>query len=426
MHGLAQRLWPICRSITGDGVRETLSILREGLPNLMIHEVRSGTKCLDWTVPAEWNIRSATLTGPSGETIVDLADSNLHVVGYSTPIDCDLDLEDLQPHLHSLPDQPDAVPYVTSYYRPTWGFCMTDELRRRLPPGRYHARIDASLAPGHLTYGELVIPGESEQEVFVSTYICHPSMANNELSGPVVAHALARWIAELPRRRFTYRIVFIPETIGSIVYISRNLEQLRNRVFAAFNVTCTGDERAYSFLPSRYGNTVADAVARHVFGHIAPDYRAYSFMQRGSDERQYCAPGVDLPMVSVMRSKYGEYPEYHTSLDDLSLVTPDGLAGGFDVLRRCVEVIEANRIFRTAVLGEPQMGPRGLYNSVGGKSPDIVAQTRIDILMYADGTNTLLEIANILEQPLWELLPLLDDLIEHGLVHELQQKERLE
>lgn len=426
MYARARRLFPICRSLTGDGVRETLAILGEDMPGLTVHEVPSGSQCLDWIVPPEWNIRGARLTGPDGKKVVDFADHNLHVVGYSVPIDIELELEALQPHLYSLPDQPDAIPYVTSYYKKRWGFCMTHAQRERLKPGRYRATIDSTLAPGHLTYGELVIPGERAEEVFISTYICHPSLANNELSGPVVATQLAKWVSSLADRRYTYRFVFIPETIGAIVYISRNLNQLKDRVVAGFNVTCIGDDRCFSYLPSRYGDTLSDLAARHVLRHFAGDYKSYSFLERGSDERQYCAPGVDLPVASVMRSKYAEYSEYHTSLDDLELVTPTGLGGGYEVLRLCVESIETDRIYRTKVLGEPQMGPRGLYSSLGGKSADVVARTRIDILTYADGTNSLLEVAEILGQPIWLLRPLLDDLLNHELIEELREKERFQ
>jgi aminopeptidase-like protein len=425
MHALARRLFPICRSLTGEGVRETLSILRESMPDLVVYDVRSGEECLDWTVPPEWNIRGARLVGPDGQKVVDFADHNLHVVGYSTPVDVELDLEDLQQHLHSLADQPDAIPYVTSYYKERWGFCMTHQQRESLQPGRYRATIDSSLAPGRLNYGELVLPGETDEEIFISTYICHPSLANNELSGPAVATQLAKWLSGLTYRRYTYRFVFIPETIGSIVYISRNLKHLKRHVVAGFNLTCLGDDRCFSFMPSRYGNTKSDFVARHVLRHFAKEYKSYSFLQRGSDERQYCSPGVDLPIATVMRSKYGEYPEYHTSLDDLDLVTPSGLGGGYEALRLCLVTLEDDRIYRTKVLGEPQMGPRGLYSSLGGKSADVVARTRLSILAYADGSNSFLEIAEILNQPVWVLRPLLDDLISHDLLEEIKEKEPL-
>lgn len=422
MHALAGRLFPICRSITGDGTRATLAILGEQLAGLTVHEVASGTRCFDWIIPDEWNIRDAYLIGPDGRRVIDFRDSNLHVVNYSMPIDAELTLDQLQPHLHSLPDQPGAIPYVTSYYSRRWGFCLPHAQREALPPGTYRAVIDATLAPGSLSYAELLIPGETSEEIFISTYVCHPSLANNELSGPLVTAQLAQWVAGLPRRRFSYRFVFVPETIGAIAYLSRNLADLRRNVVAGFVATCLGDDRAFSFLPSRRGDTLADRAARHVLGHIAPDYKSYSFLQRGSDERQYCAPGVDLPVASVMRSKYGEYPEYHTSLDNLDLITPSGLAGGFVALRRCIEVIEADRVYRTTVLGEPQLGRHGLYDNLGGRSVSGAALLRGDILAYADGTKSMLDLAEILGQPAWSLVPFAEELVAHQLLEELAGK----
>ena len=261
------------------------------------------------------------------------------------------------------------------------------------------------------------MPGDSEDEILISTYVCHPSLANNELSGPVVATALAQHVASLPRRRFTYRFVFVPETIGSILYISRHLEQLKARVKAGFVLTCLGDERAYSYMPSRLGGTWADRAALHVLKHRAPDYLAYSFLDRGSDERQYCAPGVDLPVCSVMRTKYGVYPEYHTSADDLTLVTPAGLRGGFEVLRDCLEVLEHDRRWRAVHLCEPQMGKRGLYSSLGTRSIAEAVKTRMDILAYADG-RPLLDIAETLGRPIADLIPYVEELAAHGLITE--------
>ena len=412
LHDLLTRLFPICRSITGNGVRKTLSILKEELPGLSIHEVPSGSKVFDWTVPDEWNITGARLTGPSGETIADFADTNLHVMGYSEPVDLELPLDELQQHLYSLPDMPEAIPYVTSYYARRWGFCLKQSQREKLKPGMYHAVIDSTLAPGSLTYGELVIPGKSSKEIFLSTYICHPSMANNELSGPVVATALAQWVAQQPRR-YTYRFVFVPETIGSITYLSRNYQSLRQNVAAGFNLTCMGDERAYSYLPSRKGDTLADKAALHVLKHFAPDFVRYSFLDRESDERQYCSPGIDLPLCSVMRSKYHAYPEYHTSLDDCSLVTQKGLEDSVSIMSRILEALEENVVYEPKVLCEPQLGKRGLYPTLSIKtSCTEQVNLMMDLLVYADGATTLLEEADIVGRDIFRCAETMHKLVE--------------
>jgi aminopeptidase-like protein len=422
MHDFIRGLFPICRSLTGRGTRETLSVIRQHLPDLMIHEVPSGTQVFDWVVPDEWNITSARLIDPSGKTIIDFADNNLHVVGYSEPVNQRIDLADLQNHLYSLPDQPDAIPYVTSYYKRRWGFCLTDHERQKLQPGIYDVQIDSTLEPGSLTYGELVLPGESSEEVFISTYVCHPSMANNELSGPAVATWLAKWLSQA-QRKFTYRLVFIPETIGSICYISKNLDALRKNVVAGFNISCVGDDRCYSFLPSRNGNTISDRVAVHALKYHAPDYVTYSFLDRGSDERQYCSPGVDLPIASIMRSKYGCYPEYHTSLDDLDLVTPSGLYGAYSVLRRALELIDANAVWRATTLCEPQLGKRGLYPTVSTARGAYSLRGMMNLLAYADGTRDLIELADVIGENAYECLSILDNLERHGLVERVEKSQ---
>ena len=417
IHRLARRLWPLNRSISGPGLRETLLVIKELLPELRLIEVPSGRKVLDWTVPDEWEISSGWLEDPQGRRIVDFAANNLHVVGYSTGIDRTLSLNELQPHLHSLPDQPDAVPYVTSYYARTWGFCLSHRTRQALVPGTYRARIEARHFPGSITLGELLLPGRTDEEVLLSTYCCHPSMANNELSGPCVTAHLAHWLRQRPERRCTYRILFVPEMIGSIAYLHEHAAEMRARTVAGFNLTCVGDERAWSLLPSRNGRTLADRIARHVLRHRVGPFREHGWSERGSDESNYCAPGIDLPVASVLRSKYGTYPEYHTSLDDLErVVTPRGLGESFEVYRTMIEAIERECRPRTRVLGEPQLGPRGLYPSLSTKGSSAGVRPLLDLLSLADGTNSLLDIAERCDRPVWELYGPLDTLVAHGLI----------
>lgn len=417
MHDLATRLFPICRSLTGPGVRETLRILQETIP-LQIHEVPTGTQVFDWAVPKEWTIRDAFITDSTGRRIVDFKRSNLHVVGYSMPVDRQMNLAELDEHLFSLPDQPDAIPYVTSYYKEHWGFCLSHRQRKELTQGSYRVCIDSELKDGSLTYGECVIPGATEKEVFLSTYICHPSMANNELSGPVVTAFVGKWIHSQPRH-YTYRIAFVPETIGSLTYLSRHLGHLKKNAIAGFNISCVGDERAFSYVSSRYSNTLADKIARHVLRSMTPNYIAYSFLDRGSDERQYCSPGVDLPLVTLCRSKYGTYPEYHTSLDNLEVVTPSGLAGGYEMVHRCLEAIEGNFRYKVNCFGEPCLGKRGLYPTLSKKGSSGGVKVMMDFIAYADGTNDLVSIADLIGASVWDLFPIVAQLKDAGLISEV-------
>jgi len=410
--------FPICRSITGNGVRETLRIF-SGIIPLKIYEVPTGTRVFDWTIPKEWNIRDAFIADHCGNKVIDFKKNNLHVVGYSVAVDIWVTLSELQEHLYSLPEQPDAIPYVTSYYKERWGFCISHNERLKMKDCKYHVCIDSTLENGSLTYGEYIIKGETEKEVFLSTYICHPSMANNELSGPTVAAFIGKWLSSQPRR-YTYRIIFIPETIGSIAYLSRHLEELKKKVFAGFNISCIGDERTYSFVASRYENSFADKVASNVLSYKHAGFIKYSFLQRGSDERQYCSPGVDLPLVTLCRSKYGTYPEYHTSLDNLDLVTAEGILGGYELVEDCINVIESNKMFKITCYGEPQLGIRGLYPDLSIKGSASSVETMKDFIAYADGTNDLVDISNIIHKPVWEILPIAKKLHEAGLLDEIE------
>ena len=410
----ATDLFPIHRSLTGDGVRNSLHYLQQILPDLKVHDVPSGTRAFDWTVPKEWVIREAYVEDAAGNRIIDICNSNLHVVQYSAPFEGWVSRAELYDHVHSLPDQPDAIPYVTSYYKEQWGFCFQ---HRDFADDRYFVKIDSELKDGHLTYGELVIPGKEQTEVLLSTNICHPSMANNELSGPVVVTALAQWLASEPRRH-TYRILFLPETIGALVFLSRQHEAywadkapLWERPIAGYQVVCCGDERAYSYVPSRKGGTLADRAALAAFRDLGIEPTRYSFLDRGSDERQWCAPGIDLPVASIMRSKYDTYPEYHTSLDDLRFISQKGLEGTLAVYQRALAIIEANRTYKTTTFGEPHLGSRGLYPET---TKDKLAL--LNLLAYADGTNDLIAIAEIIGVDVLSCARTAELLKQHGLL----------
>ncbi len=410
-------LFPICRSITGDGVRETFKYIKSFLPDLEVHEVPTGTKAFDWVVPQEWNVNDAYVLDPEGRKIIDFKECNLHLVNYSIPFKGSMSLQALQEHLYSLEDQPDAIPYVTSYFKPRWGFCISHKQRQDLIDGTYHIVVDTTLEDGSMTYGECFLEGESKEEILLSTYTCHPSMGNNELSGIVVTIALAKWLSSLPNRRYSYRIVWVPETIGAIVYLSRNWEQMKQQTKAGYVVTCVGDDRTYSYMESRKGDTLADRVAKAVLREHYPDFKNYSFLERGSDERQYCSPGIALPVASIMRSKYAEYPEYHTSLDNLDLISEGGLYGSFEVYKKCIHLLEKNANIKSKGLCEPQMGKRGLRGSLNGsKNIDNQSMLFSNILAYADGEMDLVDYLNLLDVPLLDLLNAIEVLEDQKLI----------
>ena len=419
IHNFARQLWKLNRSLTGEGVRETLLRIGNHLPDMVVHSVPSNTKVFDWTVPKEWHVREAYIVAPNGKKICDFSINNLHLVGYSVPFEGNLSLNELKKKLYTLPEQPDAIPYVTSYYEERWGFCLSQNEFDSLEDGDYKIKIDSELFKGKLNYGELIIPGKSEKEVFLSTYICHPSMANNELSGPTVVTYLANWLCNLKDREFTYRIIFVPETIGSITYLSINHIEMKKKIFAGFNVSCIGDNRAYSYLPSRDGKTISDDVAKHVLAWIDPNFIKYTWLDRGSDERQYCSPGIDLPIASILRTKWLEYPEYHTSLDNLEdVVTPKGLDGGYWAIRKSLELIERNKKFKVTVLGEPQMSKRDFYPTLSIKKINNNKNLMMDFITMCDGNTSVLDIANKLNIPAWDLYDIIDKLKSYNLIVE--------
>jgi aminopeptidase-like protein len=401
MMALARELYPICRSITGEGNRQTLALIKRQLPPLTIHEVPSGTPVLDWMVPPEWNIREAFIARLDGTRVVDFADHNLHVLQYSTPIDRVVPIAELRQHLHTLPAHPDWIPHRTSYYSPAWGFCLSQRQAEELSDAAYRVRIDSTLAPGHLTYGECVLPGASDASVLISCHICHPSLANDNLSGIVIASMLGRHLLAR-QRRYTYRMIFIPSTIGSITWLARN-EAALGTIRYGLTLSCLGDASpAMTYKQSRSGAAAIDRIVARILRADGPSHRIRPFTPQGYDERQYCSPGFDLPVGSLLRTPNGEYPEYHTSADDLSLLRPESLAHSLAVLQRIVGAIEEAEIYRNlSPKGEPQLGRRGLYASMGGHGEAAADQvTLLWVLNLADGRHSLDDVAERSGKPL--------------------------
>lgn len=391
MHALIARLYPICRSITGDGLRQTLGILGEIAPLQMV-EIPSGTQVLDWTVPLEWNAREAWVADSRGVRVIDFRRSSLHLVSYSVPVRARMTLEKLRPHLHALPDRPDWIPYRTSYYEEAWGFCLPQRQLDALPDGEYEVCIDSTLAPGHLTYGELLLPGESKDEVLLSAHVCHPSLANDNLSGAVVSAFLARQLAGV-RRRLSLRFLFAPGTIGAIAWLARNREGLW-RIRHGLTLNCLGDSSPFTYKRTVSGAAEIDRATAHVLAQSGYAHQLIDFFPYGYDERQYNAPGFRLPVGSLMRGRHGQFPEYHTSGDDLSFVSADRLAESFRVLASVLELLDGNLRYRNlAPYGEPQLGRRGLYRALGGSAIPDLQMAMLWVLNLSDGTQSLLDIA---------------------------------
>lgn len=389
---MAARLYPICRSITGDGVRESLGVIRELVP-LEVHEVPSGTAVFDWRVPKEWNVRDAYVANAQGERLIDFRRHNLHVVQYSTPVRTRLTFDQLRPMLHTLPEQPELIPYRTSFYKAAWGFCLSERQLQAMGPGEYDVVIDASLQEGSLTYGELCIRGDLEDEVLFHAHICHPSLANDNLSGVVVAAFLADAVRQA-RRRYSYRFLFLPGTIGAITWLALN-EPHTHRIRHGLVLTGVGDRGPFTYKRSRRGDALVDRAVEHLLRHSAHGAHTRDFEPYGYDERQYCSPGFNLPVGCLTRTPYGAYPQYHTSADDLDFITPEALAGTLDLVSQLVALLESDRTCRNrSPKGEPQLGKRGLYRATGGGPLDARHMALLWTLNLSDGSWSLFEIAD--------------------------------
>lgn len=420
MEAYFDRLWPICRSITGNGLRESLRIISELIP-LQLTEIPSGTKVFDWEVPKEWNVTDAYIITPDGKRICEFSKNNLHLVNYSIPVDGEFTFEELDKHLFSIAEMPDAIPYLTSYYKETWGFCISHSERIQLPKtGKYKVKIETSLTKGSLTYGECVLKGETDEEILFSTYVCHPSMANNELSGPLVTAFLYQKLAALPRRRFTYRFVFAPETIGVIAFLSKEGMRLKEKLAAGYVVTCVGDTGNYTYKRSKDFSRNVDTVVEHYLKFSNKPHTVIDFAIGGSDERQYCSPGFNLPVGSLMRTMYQRFKEYHTSLDNKSFISFSAMKETVETYFDIARLHELNRKYVSAVqYCEPQLGKRGLYPDVGGqKSRADALSMRLHLLSWADGKNNLITIAERFGKPALEFEETIRVLIEHQLLSE--------
>ena len=393
MYRLITELYPLCRSITGQGIRETLSIVKQHVP-LDLHEVPTGTQVFDWTVPREWNIKDAYIKNSKGERVVDFKKSNLHVVNYSAPVKKKVSLRELKEHLFTLPDHPDWIPYRTSYYKETWGFCLSHRQFLQLKDEEYEVCIDSSLKDGHLTYGECYIKGETSDEVLVSCHACHPSLCNDNLSGIALSTFLARHLSSLARRRYSYRFIYSPGTIGSITWLSMN-EARVGQIKHGWVLTCVGDEGKAHYKKSRRGDAEIDRAFMHVLKHGGEDYGLIEFFPYGYDERQFCSPGFNLPVGCFMRSRHGQFPQYHTSADNLDFVKPTALADSFSKCLAVVDMLENNRRYLNQnPKGEPQLGKRGLYRPIGGESDGASREMALLwVLNLSDGNHSLLEIA---------------------------------
>lgn len=427
-YSIIKDLFSINRSLSGNGNRETLNYLKEnylGELNIKEYSIKDNPETFDWKTPYEWNINNAYIEDENGNKIVDFKNNNLHILGYSEPVDITIPFSELDKYLYSLENDIDAIPYTTSYYKKRWGFCITHRQREELrknPDKLYHVVIDSSYNEnGSITYGELIINGYKDDEILISTYICHPSMANDNLSGIAAAVETAKYIYSLPERKYTYRIIFIPETIGALIYLKENIEHLKKSVKAGFVLSCIGDDGDYSCVHTPYNNTYTDKIVTHVLKHITNTPKEYSFLERGSDERQFCAPLVNLPVCTLSRTKFGKFKEYHTSNDNLDFVTEIGLGGGLNYIQQCINILENNEYYKIKTVGEPQLGKYGLYPTISQKGSADYTRNLTNIIAYLNGSNSILDIAELLNMHFNSVLNIINKLKENNLIDKCEK-----
>jgi aminopeptidase-like protein len=424
MYKLMSELYPICRSITGEGLRQTLKIIGRHIP-IVVHEVPTGTNVFDWTIPNEWNIRDAYIKNSKGDRVIDFQDSNLHLVGYSVPVKKKMSLQELKTHLFTLPEYPDWIPYRTSYYKKTWGFCLSHNQLLSLKDDEYEVCIDSSLRKGHLSYGEFLIPGETDEELLISTHICHPSLCNDNLSAIVVATYMAEHLSSFPLR-YSYRFIFIPGTIGSITWLAQNQNDV-GKIKHGLVLACIGDAGGFTYKKSRQENAEIDQCVSHILNKLNEQYDIIDFFPYGYDERQYCSPGFNLPVGCLMRTPYGKYPEYHTSADNLDFIQPDQLSNSFDKLLQIVNIVEGNKKYlNTNPKCEPHLGKRGLYKLLGGENQALINQINLLwVLNMSDGNNSLLDIAQKSNLEFTAVRSAADILLEHGLLIDCSRQNNI-
>jgi len=403
----AKQIFKFNRSLTGSGTFDTLDFIKKKLPNFKIKKIKSGTKIYDWTIPNEWNVKKAYVEDLKGNKLINFNDNNLHLVGYSVPINKIIKFKDLKKKLHTIEKMPSAIPYRYSYYSKDWGFCLEYKKLKLFKDKSYRVVIDSTLKKGHMHYGEILVKGKSSKEILLSTYICHPSMGNNEVSGPVLLTRLAKYLLSKNNLYYSYRIIFVPETIGALTYINKNYKILKKNVVAGYVVSCVGDNNNYSYLETKEKTSLSDKVAKTAFSLKKLKFKKYSFLQRGSDERQFNSPGVDLNIGSIMRTRHGYYKEYHTSLDNLDFISPDGFQGAYDIYTLVFDLLENNRVYKNLIIGEPFYTKYKLRSDTIGTGYNKNSLNISNVCTYLDGNTDLIDLSKKLSLNFYEIVKII-------------------